>query len=218
MPNVCSEWVQHHIMAQTNRPMISFWNVLFLLAISFLVLGMVSTTSQYIPKNLRKDSYLGVQLILYISCALFLWNVRKSRGRQSIFLLGYITLLLIIETIFAAVQSRTVQDIYIDNRNYPGGPWAYFLATQYLPINVMFYATLFVLTFLADLLVVRMIKYISDHSPTLQSSYGDAGLSGVGLESWLRMLLSLSLHSCYWHLLVSASPHNLNWPPSLDSP
>ena len=143
-------------MAQTNRPMIFFWNVPSLLAISFAVLGMVSTTFQYIPKNPRKNPHSGVQLILYISCALFLWNVRKSRGRQSIFLLGYITLLLIIETIFAAVQSRTVQDIYIDNRNYPGGPWAYFLATQYLPINVMFYATLFVLTFLADLLVVRM--------------------------------------------------------------
>ena len=82
--------------------------------------------------------------------------MRKSRGKQSIFLLGYITLLLVIETIFAVVQARTVQVIYIDNRNYPGGPWAYFLATQYLPINVMFYATLFVLTFLADLLVVRM--------------------------------------------------------------
>ena len=44
--------------------------------------------------------------------------------------------------------------IFIDNRNYPGGPWAYFLATQNLPINVIFYATLFVLTFLADLLIV----------------------------------------------------------------
>ena len=94
--------------------------------------------------------------MLYTTCARFLWNGRKSRGRQSIFLLGYITLLIIVETIFAAVQARAVQVIYIDNRNYPGGLWAYFLATQYLPINVIFYATFFVLTFLADLLVVRM--------------------------------------------------------------
>ncbi|KAF9479417.1 hypothetical protein BDN70DRAFT_692120 [Pholiota conissans] len=96
----------------------------------------------------------GMQVMLYISCAIFLWNTRKSRGRKSIYLLIYITLLLCVETIFGAVQARTVQVIYIDNRNYPGGPWQYFLATQYLAINVMFYATLFILTFLSDLLVL----------------------------------------------------------------
>ncbi|TFK42130.1 hypothetical protein BDQ12DRAFT_732849 [Crucibulum laeve] len=120
----------------------------------------------------------GIQLVLYVSCATFLWKQRKSRGRQSIFLLAYMSLLLLIETLFSAVQARTVQDIYIDNRNYPGGPWAYFLATQYLPINVMFYATLFVLTFLADLLVLwrcwviwtasgRLIAYVVVAFPAL---------------------------------------------------
>jgi hypothetical protein len=70
------------------------------------------------------------------------------------FLLFYITLLLAIQTIYVVVQANTVQSIYIDNRNYPGGPWEYFLATQDLPINVLFYATLFVMTFLSDILVV----------------------------------------------------------------
>ncbi|KAG6911288.1 hypothetical protein DXG01_002127 [Tephrocybe rancida] len=94
----------------------------------------------------------GIQLILYVACARYLWNTRHSR--QSIFLLTYITLLLCIETIFEVAQSHTVQMIYVDNRNYPGGPWAYFLATQELPINVLFIASLFSLTFLADLLVL----------------------------------------------------------------
>ncbi|KAF8992985.1 hypothetical protein BDQ17DRAFT_1312538 [Cyathus striatus] len=96
----------------------------------------------------------GIQCILYLSCAVFLYKQRKSRGRQSTLLLAYMTLLLAIQTILSVVQARTVQDIYIDNRNYPGGPWAYFLATQNLPINVMFYATLFLVTFLADLLIL----------------------------------------------------------------
>ncbi|GLB43554.1 hypothetical protein LshimejAT787_1400660 [Lyophyllum shimeji] len=74
--------------------------------------------------------------------------------RQSMYLLAYITLLLCVETIFEVAQSHTVQMIYVDNRNYPGGPWAYFLATQNLPINVLFIASLFSLTFLADLLVL----------------------------------------------------------------
>ncbi|KAF8899419.1 hypothetical protein BD779DRAFT_82945 [Infundibulicybe gibba] len=95
----------------------------------------------------------GVQLVLFTSCALFLWEQRKTR-RQAVYLLVYITLLLLVETLFEAVQARTVQVIYIDNRNYPGGPWQYFLDTQYLAINVIFYATLFVLTFLSDLLVL----------------------------------------------------------------
>lgn len=63
-------------------------------------------------------------------------------------------LLMSIEITFVGVQANTVQMIYIDNRNYPGGPWQYFLDTQQLAVNVMFYATLFILTFLSDLLVV----------------------------------------------------------------
>jgi hypothetical protein len=59
------------------------------------------------------------------------------------------------------VQANTVQSIYIDNRNYPGGPWIYFLATQSLPINVIFYATLFVLTFLSDLLLVSVVYFMT---------------------------------------------------------
>lgn len=92
---------------------------------------------------------------MYTSCALYLWRVRREK-KSALYILAYITLLLSVETIFVAVQARTVQVVYIDNRNYPGGPWAYFLATQNLAINVMFYATLFVLTFLSDILVVRI--------------------------------------------------------------
>ena len=111
---------------------------------------------------------IGVQIVLYASCAIFLWKTRQSRGRQSDFLLLYSTILLSVETIFSAVQARTVQVIYIDNRNYPGGPWAYFLATQNLPINVMFYATLFILTFLSDLLIVSVKMYSwLDHALTI---------------------------------------------------
>jgi hypothetical protein len=93
--------------------------------------------------------------VLYTTCALYLWSQRKTR-KQSIFLLLYTTLLLVIETILMVVQANSVQALYIDNRNYPGGPWAYFLATQNLAVNVIFYATLFVLTFLSDLLVVSV--------------------------------------------------------------
>ena len=85
----------------------------------------------------------------------YLWR-HRNRGWKTIFLIGYLCTLAIFDTIFVIVQARTVQVIYVENRNYPGGPWQYFLDTQYLAINVMFYATLFVITFLCDLLMVSI--------------------------------------------------------------
>ncbi|KAJ7658455.1 hypothetical protein B0H17DRAFT_1213202 [Mycena rosella] len=95
----------------------------------------------------------GAQVALYMHCVLYLWK-RRNINRSAIFLLAYITTLLSVEVVFVVVQAKTVQMIYIDNRNYPGGPWAFFLATQNAPVNVIFYATLFVLTFLSDILVL----------------------------------------------------------------
>ena len=95
----------------------------------------------------------GVQLVLWSTCARYLWK-QYRQGKRTGFLLGYITLLLIIETMFAVVQTRTVQVMYIENRNYPGGPWQYFLDTQSQAIDVIFLATLFLITFLCDTLVV----------------------------------------------------------------
>ncbi|KAF8992988.1 hypothetical protein BDQ17DRAFT_1253340 [Cyathus striatus] len=95
----------------------------------------------------------GIQCVLYLSCAIFFWKQRKLR-KKSIILIVYMTLLMGIQTMLAAAQARVIQEIYIDNRNYPGGPWAYFLSHQTLPINVMFYSTLFLPTFLADLLIL----------------------------------------------------------------
>lgn len=114
---------------------------------------------------------------MYTSCVIYLWQQRKARA-QSTFLLAYITLVFVIETLFIAVQARTVQLIYIDNRNYPGGPWAYFLATQSLAVNVIFYATLFVITFLCDCLVVSRASCMLRTPLTYCPSYGAAGSFG----------------------------------------
>ncbi|KAJ7611616.1 hypothetical protein FB45DRAFT_1065664 [Roridomyces roridus] len=95
----------------------------------------------------------GIQLVLFFNCARFLWRRRKN-GLQPMFLLAYMTSMLLIESLFVAIQARTVQFVYIDNRNYPAGPWQFFLDSQTNPVNVIFYATLFLLTFLSDLLVL----------------------------------------------------------------
>jgi len=98
-------------------------------------------------------SLLGVQLVLYVTCARHLWSVRK-KNPKSMYLLAYITTLIILETIGVSAAANTVQLNWVDNRNYPGGPWQYFLDTQALPVNVMFYAFMFVMAFLSDILLV----------------------------------------------------------------
>ena len=96
----------------------------------------------------------GVQLVLWTTCVTYFWKERK-RGWNIIFLICYLCLLLSIQLIFSIVQARTIEIMYIDNRNYPGGPWRYFLDTQHLAVNVIFYITFYIGTFLCDLLVVR---------------------------------------------------------------
>ncbi|KAF7376501.1 hypothetical protein MSAN_00066000 [Mycena sanguinolenta] len=119
--------------------------------------GESAATIQYERNFIAGDVIVGtaygIQLTLWVNCALFLWK-RGKHSRLSMLLLIYMTTMLLIESLFVAVQARTVQFIYIDNRNYPGGPWTFFLASQTAAINVIFYATLFLLTFLSDLLVL----------------------------------------------------------------
>ncbi|OSD05324.1 hypothetical protein PYCCODRAFT_1533092 [Trametes coccinea BRFM310] len=95
----------------------------------------------------------GVHLVLWTSCALYLWKQRRRNWTMKA-LLGYITVLFLVETVFSIVQARTVQLLYIENRNYPGGPWQYFLNTQDQPVNVIFYACIFVMTFLCDAMML----------------------------------------------------------------
>ncbi|KAM6498723.1 hypothetical protein JOM56_006671 [Amanita muscaria] len=95
----------------------------------------------------------GVQLVLYGLCVQYLWRERKRR-RVVRFLLVYVTLLLSLSSLWASLGTWIMEDVYINNRNYPGGPWIYFMATQNMPENVIFIVTLFVLTFLSDLLVL----------------------------------------------------------------
>ncbi|KAK7030715.1 hypothetical protein R3P38DRAFT_3314332 [Favolaschia claudopus] len=85
----------------------------------------------------------GIQLVLWANCALWLWK-RRKHDRQPMLLLSYMTAMLLIESLFVAVQARTVQFIYIDNRNYQlcltrataGGPWKFFLESQTAAVNL----------------------------------------------------------------------------------
>ena len=129
----------------------------------------------------------------------YLWKERR-RSWKTILLIAYLSLLLAVEFVFCIVQARTVQVIYVENRNYPGGPWQYFLDTQYLAINVIFYATLFVGTFLCDLLVVCLLSNSIQTAVLIRtyhtSSFGVVTSSGGPLVAGWRTPSSLSPLSC----------------------
>ena len=94
-----------------------------------------------------------MQTALYFASASFLWQQRKAR-KSAPWLLVYITILFILNTIYAACTARDVQLDYIDDRNYPGGPLAYFLATTAIPVNVIAFVVFFIANVLADALLV----------------------------------------------------------------
>jgi hypothetical protein len=94
---------------------------------------------------------------------LYLWSQRKRQGKAMTYLMIYITILLFLESLFVAAGTWTVQSMYIYHRNDPGGPWAYFLTTRNLPETVVLFASLLLLTFLSDLLVVSLA---TSHSST----------------------------------------------------
>lgn len=79
--------------------------------------------------------------------------------------LVYITVLLLLESVVVVTSICGLDEMYIQNRNYPGGPMAWFLAEANQPANVAFYSSLFALTFLSDLLVV------SNHIPLSRFSH-----------------------------------------------
>ncbi|VDB87196.1 unnamed protein product [Peniophora sp. CBMAI 1063] len=78
----------------------------------------------FLASDLLTGLGYGVQLVLYGACARHLWTQRHTK-RHSLFLLAYTSVVLIVETIFVAVQARDIQ-----------------------------LATLFVITFLSDALVL----------------------------------------------------------------
>ncbi len=106
----------------------------------------------------------GLQLVLWFLCTSYLWR-KRNRGWMSTLLLIYLAVLLVTETVFVVAEGLNIQHIYVDNRNFPGGPWRYHLSSQTSATNVTFNASIFVLTFLGDLLVVRFYSIRTSPSP-----------------------------------------------------
>ena len=94
---------------------------------------------------------------MYVSCVVPLWRQRMQR-KNSLFILAYITIGFIIQTVYCAFQARVTQVQFVDSQGYPGGPLSYFLDRQ-AQANVVLCTLLLTTIFLSDLLVVGRSPY-----------------------------------------------------------
>ncbi|KAF8351033.1 hypothetical protein F5887DRAFT_935605 [Amanita rubescens] len=136
----------------------------------------------------------GVQLLMYAICASYLWNRRNPAGRIRFLHLAYITVLILLESLFVASSTWTLEEMYINNRNYPGGPMAWFLVTQNAPENT-FFASLFSLTFLSDLLVLWRCWVVWD-SPRKRTPYMIISFPALVLLSSVALGIIWAYRSC----------------------
>lgn len=118
----------------------------------------------FLEKTFLASGYLtgvgyGVQLVLYGACVKKLWR-RKPRIRFTLFLISYITVLCIMNTIWTATSAYGLQLTYIDYRNYPGGSLGFLRVEFSLPSNVLSLAAYITGNILADALLLWRCRVI----------------------------------------------------------
>lgn len=105
----------------------------------------------------------GAQLVLYSNCVSLFWKQRNSQRKHACMHLAYITLIFILETLVMATAIWVLVNLYINDRDYPGGPMAYYLTAQ--PIGSTIFGSFFALNFMCDWLIVSIYIQFSYPHP-----------------------------------------------------
>ncbi|KAF8868948.1 hypothetical protein BD779DRAFT_1590339 [Infundibulicybe gibba] len=68
----------------------------------------------------------GIQAVLYIICASYLWHEWKLHHQHiHAILLLYMTLLFLTSSVVQVAQAHLIELMFVDNKSMPGGPWVY---------------------------------------------------------------------------------------------
>ncbi|KAF8899340.1 hypothetical protein BD779DRAFT_1667024 [Infundibulicybe gibba] len=78
----------------------------------------------YLACDFISGTGYGVQAVLFAICTFYLWRERKVR-RIYAFLLPFTALLFLLSTLVQVAQAHLTELAFVDNKNFPGGPWAY---------------------------------------------------------------------------------------------
>ncbi|KAF8890166.1 hypothetical protein BD779DRAFT_291194 [Infundibulicybe gibba] len=159
----------------------------------------------------------GAQGVLYVICTHYLWVQRKAR-RINIFMLAYITLLFLISTVVQVDLAHRTQLVFIEHRDFPGGPWAYFEASFGGTSTTVSTISSMVLMFLSEMFMVwrcwvvwysvsRRAAYTVAFFPTLMlvalfasavpyiltTAHPDSPIAGVRTTAWFVSWYALML-------------------------
>ncbi|KAF8890184.1 hypothetical protein BD779DRAFT_1438792 [Infundibulicybe gibba] len=99
----------------------------------------------YLAGNFISGIGYGAQGVLYLICTHYLWAQRKAR-RINKFMLAYTTLLFLILTVVEVTLAHRTQLVFIEHRDFPGGPWAYYQAS--------YSGTSIIVSMIADMVVL----------------------------------------------------------------
>ncbi|GBE89273.1 hypothetical protein SCP_1502810 [Sparassis crispa] len=89
----------------------------------------------------------GVHIVVYFACVYYLILEKKKNNWKW---LAFVTMLFVLASINICINMHFSELAWIDDRNYPGGPLAFLMQQQALPINTLGNSATLVSTFLAD--------------------------------------------------------------------
>lgn len=98
--------------------------------------------------------------MLYLACCRVLWR-RPERTRVTWFMLVYITVLCSLGFIYAVTSMITLPLVFIDNREYPGGPFAYIEGPFTInPDSIVSLASYILGNLMSDCLLVSVLPIV----------------------------------------------------------
>ncbi|THH30171.1 hypothetical protein EUX98_g4015 [Antrodiella citrinella] len=104
----------------------------------------------------------GIHVALFFLCFNHLWTQRKRRPRRTYAWLAYISALFILGSVSNGIDMHMGQVIFVDNRNFPGGPGAFASTIFTVPVNIICTAACVIGGWLQDaLLIFRFYVIVS---------------------------------------------------------
>ncbi|KAF8891399.1 hypothetical protein BD779DRAFT_201329 [Infundibulicybe gibba] len=107
----------------------------------------------FLASNLISAVGYGIQATLYVACTTYLWRKRKAQ-RIYAFLLVYMTLLFTLSNVMLIAEAHRVELTFVNNQNFPGGPWAYQKQSAGGTLNLLGLSAELALLFLSELFTI----------------------------------------------------------------
>ncbi|KAF8890170.1 hypothetical protein BD779DRAFT_1671515 [Infundibulicybe gibba] len=106
----------------------------------------------------------------------------QGARRNNKFMLAYITLLFLISTVVHVARAHRTQLVFIDNRNFLGGPWAYYEASYSGTSTVVGQIASMVVIFLSEMFMVWRC-WVVWYSVTRRAAYSVAFIPALTLAA-----------------------------------